>query len=66
MTEYFNVFRVEEAFLFIDIKIRNFKVKVWLIWLNKILTSDWGEESKQSRGETQAGKNDDSAYKRQE
>ena len=37
MAENFNVFGVAESFLFIDIKIRNFKVKDWLIWLNKIL-----------------------------
>lgn len=31
MGEYFNVFGVEETFLFIGIKIRNLKVKDWHI-----------------------------------
>ena len=31
MAENFKVFGVAEGFLFIDIKIRNFKVKDWLI-----------------------------------
>lgn len=37
----FKIFVVEQAFMFIQRKLRNSKEKDWYIWLNKILTCDW-------------------------
>lgn len=65
MGEYFNTFGEEEAFLFIDIKIRNLKVKDWYTWLNKILTSTCGRNHQnRAKCERQTGKNNDSTYTR--
>lgn len=67
MGEYFNVFGVEKSFLFIDVKIRNLKVKDWYTWLNKILTSNWGENHrKEVKSGRQTGKTNDSTDDRQE